>query len=147
MSIKDIKKDEVRGFKISGDAISELLWELLNKSGDMLLDLPDNSDTIFHMHWDREKDELTFYALEFRDRIRSISKLSTGISMKTSVSQRIPFFCPKESLTEAFLSEKRANNHEKNPVYYKTLAPDASSGARVFCNCNYSTRPSRTLRS
>lgn len=67
MSIKDIKKDEVRGFKISGDAISELLWELLNKSGDMLLDLPDNSDTIFHMHWDREKDELTFYALEFRD--------------------------------------------------------------------------------
>ena len=59
MSIKDIKKDEVRGFKISGDAISELLWELL--------DLPDNSDTIFHMHWDREKDELTFYALEFRD--------------------------------------------------------------------------------
>lgn len=40
MSIKDIKKDEVRGFKISGDAISELLWELLNKSGDMLLDLP-----------------------------------------------------------------------------------------------------------
>lgn len=67
MSINDIKKDEVRGFKISGDAISELLWELLNKSGDMLLDLPDNSDTIFHMHWDREKDELTFYALEFRD--------------------------------------------------------------------------------
>lgn len=67
MSIKDIKKDEVRGFKISGDTILELLWELLNKSGDMLLDLPDNSDTIFHMHWDREKDELTFYALEFRD--------------------------------------------------------------------------------
>lgn len=33
----------------------------------MLLDLPDNSDTIFHMHWNREKDELTFYALEFRD--------------------------------------------------------------------------------
>ena len=140
MSIKDIKKDEVRGFKISGDAISELLWELLNKSGDMLLDLPDNSDTIFHMHWDREKDELTFYALEFRDPHPVDFKAIDP--MKPSVSQRIPFFCPKESLTEAFLSEKRANNHEKNPAYYKTLAPDASSGARVFCNCNYSTRPS-----
>lgn len=62
MSIKDIKKDEVRGFKISGDAISELLWELLNKSGDMLLDLPDNSDTIFHQPLGpAKKDELTFY--------------------------------------------------------------------------------------
>ena len=128
MSIKDIKKDEVRGFKISGDALSELLWELLNKSGDMLLDLPDNSDTIFHMHWDREKDELTFYALEFRDPhpvdFKAIDRyIDENLGITTD-----SVFLPKGKP-------------------YKTLAPDASSGARVFCNCNYSTRPSRTLRS
>ena len=57
--------NEVRAIKISGDGINELLWEMLNKYGSTILDLSDDSESIFHMKWDKEKDELTFYALEF----------------------------------------------------------------------------------
>ena len=37
---------------------------------------------------------------------------------------------------------KSRTRHGLRNINQKTLAPDASSGARVFCNCNYSTRPS-----
>lgn len=57
--------NEVRIFKITGGAINELMWELLNQSGEQFLNLPKNSETIFHLNWDKEKDELVFYALEF----------------------------------------------------------------------------------
>lgn len=51
---------------ISGNAINDLLWELLNINWEiMLLDIPEKSDVIFHMNWDKEKDELIFSALEF----------------------------------------------------------------------------------
>ena len=63
--MRKMRKNEVRCFKISGNAINELLWELLNINGDMLLDIPEKSDVIFHMNWDKEKDELIFSALEF----------------------------------------------------------------------------------
>ena len=55
--MRKMRKNEVRCFKISGNAINELLWELLNINGDMLLDIPEKSDVIFHMNWDKEKDE------------------------------------------------------------------------------------------
>ena len=58
-------KSEIRAFRISGKALDELIWELLNKYGETLLDLPENSETIFHMNWDKTTDELIFYALEF----------------------------------------------------------------------------------
>lgn len=57
--------NEVRVFKITGDAINELMWELLNKTGEQFLNLSENSETIFHLNWDKEKDELVFYAVEF----------------------------------------------------------------------------------
>lgn len=63
--MRKMRKNEVRCFKISGNAINELLWELLNINGDMLLDIPEKTDVIFHMNWDKEKDELIFSALEF----------------------------------------------------------------------------------
>ena len=62
---KQMDKNEVRVFRITGEAINELMWELLNKAGELFLDLPENSETIFRLNWDKEKDELSFYALEF----------------------------------------------------------------------------------
>ena len=62
-----MKKNEIRAFKISGEAISELMWELLQKSAEDLLDLGENEETIYSMDWNKEKDELVFYALEFAD--------------------------------------------------------------------------------
>ncbi len=62
---KEMKKNEIRVIKLSGDAIDELIWELMNKEGEQFLSLPDNSNTIFRLVWDRAKDELVFYALEF----------------------------------------------------------------------------------
>lgn len=62
-----MKNNEIRVFKISGSAIDELVWELLNKTGEQFLDLPENSETIFHLNWDKKKDELVFYALEFQN--------------------------------------------------------------------------------
>ena len=56
-------KNEIRVLKITGSAIDELMWELLNKSGDQFLDFSENSETIFHLNWDKEKDELMFYAV------------------------------------------------------------------------------------
>ena len=64
---QDMKKNEVRAFKIKGDAINELVWELLNKVGEELLDLPESSESIFHMYWNKEKDELIFGAVEFEN--------------------------------------------------------------------------------
>ena len=46
---------EIRVVKISGSAIDELIWELLNQSGEQFLGLPDNSETIFHLNWDKKK--------------------------------------------------------------------------------------------
>ena len=60
-----MEKNEIRAFRISDKALNELIWELLNKYGDTLLDLPEDSESIFHMNWDKAKDELIFYALEF----------------------------------------------------------------------------------
>ncbi len=62
-----MNRNEIRIVKISGGAIDELVWELLNKSGEQFLDLPENSETIFHLNWDKGKDELVFYALEFEN--------------------------------------------------------------------------------
>ena len=62
-----MNKNEIRVFKITGYAIYELVWELLNKSGEQFLDLPENSETIFHLNWDKENDELVFYAVEFEN--------------------------------------------------------------------------------
>lgn len=47
-----MNNNEIRVVKISGSAIDELVWELLNKSGEQFLDLPENSETIFHLNWD-----------------------------------------------------------------------------------------------
>ena len=60
-----MKNNEVRVFKITGGAINELMWELLSKTGEQFLNLPEDSETIFHLNWDKEKDELVFYSLEF----------------------------------------------------------------------------------
>ena len=62
-----MNNNEIRVVKISGSAIDELVWELLNKSGEQFLDLPENSETILHLNWDKEKDELVFYAVEFEN--------------------------------------------------------------------------------
>lgn len=62
-----MNKNEIRAVKITGNAIDELLWELLNKTGEQFLDLPEDSETIFHLKWDKEKDELVFYAVEFEN--------------------------------------------------------------------------------
>lgn len=62
-----MNNNEIRVVKISGSAIDELVWELLNKSGEQFLDLPENSETIFHLNWDKGKDELVFYAVEFEN--------------------------------------------------------------------------------
>lgn len=62
-----MRKNEVRTFKISGDAINELLWELLNKNGGEFLDISDGEEKIFCLKWNKEKDELVFYALEFEN--------------------------------------------------------------------------------
>ncbi len=62
-----MSNNEIRVVKISGSAIDELMWELLNKSGEQFLDLPENSETIFHLNWDKGKDELVFYAVAFEN--------------------------------------------------------------------------------
>lgn len=67
MKNNHMKNNEVRVIKIAGKAIDELLWELLNKYGEVLLDLPENSETIFRMNWDKARDELTFYALRLEE--------------------------------------------------------------------------------
>ena len=62
-----MNNNEIRVVKIAGSAIDELMWELLNKSGEQFLDLPENSETVFHLNWDKEKDELVFYAVDFKN--------------------------------------------------------------------------------
>ena len=64
--VKKLAKNEIRAFKIKGNAISELLRELLNKYGSGFLDIPDDDfDNIFHLKWDRTRDQLIFYSVEF----------------------------------------------------------------------------------
>ena len=55
-SKKDLQANEVRAIRIGEEAIVELLWETLQEMGESLFDLPDNSDAMFHMRWNREKN-------------------------------------------------------------------------------------------
>ena len=61
---KDLQANEVRVIRIGEGAIVELLLETLQKMGEQLFDLPDNSDAMFHMRWDREKTELVLYVTD-----------------------------------------------------------------------------------
>ena len=64
-----LKEKEVRVIKITGAAINEFVWEQLNKTGDEFLNLPEDffeeDNWTYHLTWNKEKDELVFYALEF----------------------------------------------------------------------------------
>ena len=58
-------KNEIRVFKISGEAINELVWELLNQTGEQFFDISANQEAIYRLNCDKDKDQLVFYALEY----------------------------------------------------------------------------------
>ena len=98
MIVSEFRKNEARVFKIQREAVTELLWELLNKYGNTLLDLPEDSASIFSMKWDREKNELTFYALEFAEpykvdfeRIQSFVDEEIGVTAQSLFTDRKPY--------------------------------------------------------
>lgn len=61
---RELQPDEVRALRIGEEAIVELLWETLQDMGESLFDLPEDSDAMYHMRWDREKMELVLYATD-----------------------------------------------------------------------------------
>ncbi len=61
---RELQPDEVRALRIGEEAIVELLWETLQDMGESLFDLPEHSDAMYHMRWDREKMELVLYATD-----------------------------------------------------------------------------------
>lgn len=78
-SKKDLQANEVRAIRIGEEAIVELLWETLQEMGESLFDLPDNSDAMFHMRWNREKTELVLYVTGERHTIAGGKELITRI--------------------------------------------------------------------
>ena len=76
-SKKDLQANEVRAIRIGEEAIVELLWETLQEMGESLFDLPDNSDAMFHMRWNREKTELVLYVTGERHTISGGKELIT----------------------------------------------------------------------
>ena len=76
---RELQPDEVRALRIGEEAIVELLWETLQDMGASLFDLPEHSDAMYHMRWDREKMELVLYAADEMQMIKGGKERSARV--------------------------------------------------------------------
>lgn len=68
---RQLKKREIRIIRLSSQAIHELLWEHFMKTGDEMMDIPEEEigdiRTIFHMYTKGKLEELTLYVMNFNE--------------------------------------------------------------------------------
>ena len=98
---RELQPDEVRALRIGEEAIVELLWETLQDMGKFLFDLPEDSDAMYHMRWDREKMELVLYTTDEMQTIKGGKERSTKVD--AYIQKHVPITA--ESLYDDF-SEK-----------------------------------------
>lgn len=69
--IRPLRKHEIRLIRLSQQAIHELLWEHFMKTGDEVMDIPeeeiDDIRTIYHMYIKGKLEELTLYVMNFNE--------------------------------------------------------------------------------
>lgn len=69
--IQPLRKHEIRVIRLSQQAINELLWEHFMKTGDEVMDIPeeeiDDIRTIYHMYIEGKLEELTLYVMNFNE--------------------------------------------------------------------------------
>ena len=66
--VRPLRKHEIRAIRLSQHAIHELLWEHFMKTGDEVMDIPEEVDdirTIYHMYIEGRLEELTLYVMNF----------------------------------------------------------------------------------
>lgn len=68
--VRPLRKHEIRVIRLSQQAIHELLWEHFMKTGDEVMDIPEEVDdirTIYHMYIEGKLEELTLYVMNFNE--------------------------------------------------------------------------------
>lgn len=68
--VRPLRKHEIRAIRLSQQAIHELLWEHFMKTGDEVMDIPEEGDelrTIYHMRINGNLEELTLYVMNFNE--------------------------------------------------------------------------------
>lgn len=71
IQVRKLRKHEIRVIRLSQQAINELLWEHFMKTGDEVMDIPeeeiDDIRTIYHMYIEGNLEELTLYVMNFNE--------------------------------------------------------------------------------
>lgn len=71
IQVRPLRKHEIRVIRLSQQAINELLWEHFMKTGDEVMDIPeeeiDDIRTIYHMYIEGKLEELTLYVMNFNE--------------------------------------------------------------------------------